>query len=585
MFVGAGAVAPSLAQSGRRMNLGERIMSELTYKKFLDRVRTSIDSLSEADLRELILNWAQGTDYSQRSQFLNKLNGSMRKKKPNLDPGHLLCSIEKFAEDVRNGAYCTGWSWDDECREERDGGDESWACEADRFFYSAQNLVHQGAFAAAAQAYQLLFEILEMGEEPGHLPGDPNPYNMLTVNLDEQLALFLRSLYSTWDARERPSLMFEEIQRYWHSISRVGLREIIECVDYPLPGQDVFLTDWINFLSKQNAYPATELMREAVKLQDGVAGLAELARENPAKYPEGYLEWATALETEGKTEESLEVAREALAKIPGDLAIRAKIAELISREGERQNDLQLKLEGYSASFFAAPNVGSLIDLYLTASENDTLPQIQEKVTQAIGELRSQNKTGRQLDSGGKTTHLSNRAYFHTLILSGEYEQLFELCPNHGSLGWSTGDNPKPYLAFLLLSLLSQGGAYGRVLKGQWALVICGRTYLLDQKLRDKYDLVLHKVYGSLKLDDQQQQAYLDWCLKHLAARVEEIVSNRYRTSYSKGAEFVVAIAETLMNLDRKSEAINLINSYHKKYNRFSAFRKELRQAAQGAGIV
>lgn len=558
-------------------------MSEPTYKEFLDQVRSCIDGFSEADLRNLILNWARTTDYSDRNQFLRELNRASCKEW-DFDGEEFLVNIEEFAAQVQSGAYCTGWGWDDEYGEERDWGDESWAEEMDRLFRMAQNLVRHGECTVAGQAYKMLFEILEMAEEPGHLPGDPNPYNMLTVDLDEQLALFLRALYSTWDASARPSLLFAEIRKQWGSIGRMGLRAIMECVDSPLPEQDIFLADWVQFLAEQSVYPITQLMREAVQLRDGVAGLIELAQKNPAKYSEGYLDWITVLEGEGNHKKVLEVAREALIKIPGGLAIRAQIGEFISTEGERQNNHQLILEGYAASFFAAPTVEYLLDLYLTALENDTFIQIQDEVIQKVGELRSQNKRGWEGGSN-ELTFLSNRMYFHTLVLSGDYEQLFDLCHNRGPLGWSTGDNPRPFLILLLLLLLSRGGTYRSVLTKQWEHLVWENSYVPDQRLWEKYNLVLQKVYNSLEFTDERQKSYLDWCLKQLDARVHALVSNHYRTSYYKGAELVVAVAETLMNLSRKSDAIRLINRYHEKYSKFSSFRRELRQAVQIAGIL
>ena len=46
-------------------------MAELTYKEFLNQVRSRIEGFSEAGLRELVLSWAQATtDSEKRYQFL-----------------------------------------------------------------------------------------------------------------------------------------------------------------------------------------------------------------------------------------------------------------------------------------------------------------------------------------------------------------------------------------------------------------------------------------------------------------------------------------------------------------------------------
>ena len=67
--------------------------------------------------------------------------------------------------------------WDEEIREERDWGDEGWAVEMDELFLQSRRLLFQGEYSLAEEAYTKLFGILEMGQEPGHLPGNPDYSN------------------------------------------------------------------------------------------------------------------------------------------------------------------------------------------------------------------------------------------------------------------------------------------------------------------------------------------------------------------------------------------------------------------------
>ncbi|MBE0447179.1 MAG: hypothetical protein IBX64_03595, partial [Actinobacteria bacterium] len=55
----------------------------------------------------------------------------------------------------------------------------------DDFFDQARDALINGHCKLAENAYSQLFEILEMGEEPGHLPGSPDPTDMLETDLEE----------------------------------------------------------------------------------------------------------------------------------------------------------------------------------------------------------------------------------------------------------------------------------------------------------------------------------------------------------------------------------------------------------------
>lgn len=169
----------------------------LSYKEFMEEARMRLRNYSLEDMRALILNWAEEEHPSKRAEFLFKLMTPKQKQideaVPNVET--LLDEIEAFGRRVKNGDYCDGWGWDDAIHEERDWGDESWAEEMDEFLLEARSLLLQGEYKLAEEAYRKLFAILEMGQEPGHLPGDLDSANMLNVDLDEQVALFLRSVY------------------------------------------------------------------------------------------------------------------------------------------------------------------------------------------------------------------------------------------------------------------------------------------------------------------------------------------------------------------------------------------------------
>ncbi len=137
----------------------------------------------------------------------------------------IFSEVFAFACRVDEGHYCDGWGWDDDIHEEMDWGDESWAGEMDHYFLQANYLLGEGYPHVARQVYESLFDILEMGEEPGHLPGDPDVTCMLQVDVLEQVALLLRSVYLTTDSGQRPDKIYTLVTNYGNLYGPVSLKD------------------------------------------------------------------------------------------------------------------------------------------------------------------------------------------------------------------------------------------------------------------------------------------------------------------------------------------------------------------------
>lgn len=550
-------------------------MTVFSYKAFLDEVRGKVDGLEAEELRELLFAWAKSLDHDQRAWFLQNLEQHSNPQSPQLTSDALFEQIKAFSQRMENEGYSEGWGWDDYYREERDWGDESWARELDRFFISGQRLVRGGQNEVAIKVYERVFAILDLASEVG-LPGDLDHCNMLEVDLGEQLALFLRALYSTWAAEERPALLLKAMRDYSEYGGRVGLRSIIECADSPLPEQEIFLEDFLAYLQGQTGPSVLELTQETALLLRGPAGPLELARRNPAKYAHGYLTWLSFLESQGKKTEMLETAREALGKIPADLTVRAQIGAVIFKCGRDDDNYELMREGLLASFAAHPKLDYLVELYGIGLRTDQYRAIRQEVSRIVNRLRQEGKIRSRSWGLNATTLLTDHCFYHTLVLSGNYAELFALTKGHGSLGWSDGTNPKPLLLLLLLFLLAPGEIDSPILTGLWGQAISTEGFEIDQVLSAKYLKVLGEVYAAVELEPKTKSDYLHWCLEEVNSRVAAIVSNKYRRSYPKAAKLVAALAFTLRKMGQPKNAIVLLDGYHQQYSRYSAFRRELR---------
>jgi hypothetical protein len=455
----------------------------------------------------------------------------------------------------------------------------------DEFFLQARSLLFQGEYKISAEVYQRLFDVLELGEEPGHLPGDPDCVNMLKVDIDEQVVLFLMSIYMNSAPTERLALLYESIKRYRDLFGDVTLKNIVDAADTLLPDFDIFLADLIGFLKNQSPMIDSELLREAIALEGGVPAISEFARQYADKYPKAYVDWITALEKNGDTDSVIQVAREGLSRIPRDFKVRAEVAEAISRIGEKLNDNALRLEGYRECFYSRPSIQGLLDLYIVAIENDCFDEVRNEVEQRVAELyRDRMPVTIYPNIEQQSSSVSVNVFFNALLLSGRYEKVFDMCKGKDLLGWSTGDNPKPLLITFMMMVLSDEGRHAKMLNSQWEEAI-GIGYSMSKAYIEKYRKVFNFIKKEyIKLDNEQEDFYLKWCRDEIGRRVDAIVSNQHRGSYHKAAGLLVAMAETLADRGEKQDGMGFIEKYKNKYSRHTAFKREVACAVQASGL-
>ena len=561
-------------------------MTVLSYKEFMEEVRIRLGTLSTEDLQNLILDQASEEHPSKRHEFLDNLVPPKQKKAVKFDAKTLMNEIAAFARRVENGEYCDGWGWDDDIHEERDWGDESWAGEIDELFLQARSVLLQGEYKLAKEAYTNLFDILEMGQDPGHLPGDPDYVDMLKVDMNEQVALFLRSVYMSSSSRERPALLYEAIKGYGDLAHKVNLGNVMNALDFLLPDFDAFLAEWIDFLKNQSEMDISELLREAILIQGGIPAISEFARQNADKHPKAYIDWIAAIETEEDTESVIRVAREGMSRIPRDYTIRAKVAETISRTGEKLNDNELKLEGYEECFYSDPSIGYLLDLYVTAIDCDRFEEVRGKTEQRIMELRGKSgiPASNYHNREQNESSVSEGVLINALLLGGRYEKVFEMCKGNGPLGWSSSENPKPLFVTFMMVVLSKEGIHSKVLIQQWDDAIENTSYRTGKEYIEKYKKIIDFIKESIQLNTEQEEFYLKWCTGETGCRIDAIVNNQHRGSYHKAAGLLVAMAETLANSKKKQEGMDLIERYRNKYPRHRAFKSEIKQALQSSGL-
>lgn len=564
-------------------------MSALSYKEFMDAVKDRLARLSRDELLNIFVHRAEQTPAAKRREFLHELTAPGRKAEA-VAAATLLEEIEAFAARVENGDYVEGWGWDEDICDERDWGDESWAEEMDGLFVQAGSLLLQGEHRVAEMAYKQLFDILAMGEEPGHLPGNPDSGSMLKADLGEQAALYLRAIYVNAAAADRPALLFEAMNEYAHFADRrLKLQHVIGAADSPLPDLNRFLGEWIDWLIRQEGMHVGEWLREAVWLQGGVPALSDFARRHADRYPKAYADWIGALEQEAVGDEAIvEAAREGLAAIPRDYAARADVAEALARVGERRGDLALKLEGYRERLYSRPTIRHLLDLYVAAQESGRWVEMREFAEQRIMALRRPEDrpatAGRHDYPEREVSSVSEGLVCHALLLGGRYDRAIDLCKHTNPLGWSDPEHPQPaVLAFVMVFLAKTGHSLGAVTR-EWEAAIGKAGYEMDAAYVAKYKQAARIATESVPFDAEQEARCLEWCGHEVGRRVDAIVSNQHRGSYYKAAGLLVAMAEVLAGRGQRTEGMKLIEAYRNKYPRHSSFKSDLAASLKASGL-
>jgi len=432
-------------------------MNSISLKNFLDRVKERLAELSHEDLRDMIIAWAKKTTPAQRMEFLYSLAPPPSKKDVPEPDEEFLEEINAFSERVQNGDYCDGWGWDDAIRDERDWGDESWAEEADDFFARAREALLDGLYEMAKNAYHELFDILEMGQEPGHLPGHPDLKQMLATDLAEECVCFLRAVYLTAPTEDRPEKLLEAMNEYgYFADSRLNLQEIVEAGENRLPDFDRFLPAWIDYLREIGT--RNDLLLEAVKMSGGVPALAALARQEGKEHPKNYLEWIKALDEEKNYPAMLDAAREGLAMVPQNYVVRAEIARGMVNAAENLGDTDSQLTGWREAFYSKPDLDSFLNLLSLAGQKGCRQkEAYSAIARTIYLVEDEDKIrGYYYPESNETSksRASKSLLVQICLLSGHYGKAFDVCRKEGSLGWSFGQNPKGMLIPFFLVLLA-----------------------------------------------------------------------------------------------------------------------------------
>lgn len=592
-----------------------RRVNSLGLAPFLAELAARLRALPAAELHARLLAHAEQLPADQRAGFLALFTGEppapTRRRASRRDGKRLLADIDAFVDRIRSGAYVDGWGWDDELREERAFGDESWAGEMDELFDQAAAVFLAGDLELAHQAYGRLLEAFSLDQEPDTFCGPDPPTLMVDTDLGEAKARYLRAVYETTPLAGRAEQLEADIHELDHIAEPVSLRAIAETRPAPLPDLQAFLPDLIEILQGRLdsdwAQQERRLLAEAAVLLAGTDALAGLARRPGPQQPALFEHWIGALEREGRTGEAAAAAREALATLGAHGEGTARIAERLARLLDARQDAEAVLDARRRAWRAAPSRTRLLALHAAATlagrTGQVLGEEADLLDTTPGELAASMISGQRLAC-------------ELLLLAGRVEPAVARLQAADPLGWSGPTHPGAVvLPWLLVAATGKPAPAGTLLADQLREIDhvdrWGAYGLPDL---DDTDLDLDDadtVAASLAPDAASKREHPSPSLSALLAeglargvgaaedrarwlgiaqaladaRVAAIVDAKHRGAYQRAAALLVACAEALALAGRQAAAAELVTTVRDRYPRHVAFRRELDQATRSSPLL
>jgi len=208
-------------------------------------------------------------------------------------------------------------------------------------------------------------------------------------------------------------------------------------------------------LREQQGASADRWLREAIRLLEGTKGLAAFARKEGKAHPRAYLDWLTALQSEGKTAQVVAAAREALRALPADRPIRAAIADHLCEAARTLGDPETLQEGRWEAFTVKPSLGRLLDLWEATPESKRRTRMRQAERHLDQSLQRQTRRSVEefdatVDDDLETPAWVDRTLLaHARMLCGDWEAARAMAADADVLGWSSSDNPQGVVSDLV----------------------------------------------------------------------------------------------------------------------------------------
>lgn len=564
--------------------------STLALKPYLESIRIRCQRLSKDEILDIISGIAQDIPMHKRGEFLGKIDAlSKGKIEVPLSGGDILSQITDLKDTVderiasiENGTFHEDYdAWDDySYDEDPDALSEEQKEELEALFWQAERLFLSGQARLAREVYEALFEFFSTDSD---YSVGVSEYD-IDINFREQRARYCRCVYEASTSNERVKEVMQAMQihaamdQYHFDLSGeryLMFQDVIDAKMGELPDWEAFLPEWKKALSRKTTDRGAVLLLEAINWIDGIEGVATLARKWGASQPRGYLYWLDVLMSAEDWRGVSQRAQQALKSFKmGDF--RAQVAVMLVRAGEELNEGNLILKGKRERFYSLPNDRHLIDLIEEAEKNN---QRGRELHNALEVLKTQEQHTLQVKA---------------LLMAGELGDAYSKAKNSDHIGWSYGNNAGGVLLGGILAALTDCAAKAPVITNLLQRYTNIKTYSFeiseDYVTPDREDTVVsNEILKGLKgavILPADKKKFMSWAERIGRRRIDHIVTNKYRNAYGRAAEVLGALAECWAVDGKTEKSRGIIEEFrNQKYNRFTAFKREIDQVIGNSGIL
>lgn len=563
----------------------------LSLRPYLETITEHCQGLTKEELLDVIIGIAQDIPQNQRAEFLNKFPRLSKQTVSSKTSSRdwltqildLKAEVQARMKSVEDGSYYDeNDAWDEYNDEGPPSLTEEMKTELESYFREVDKIFWRGHFSEAKDLYHALLNFMEESEDPFFGSGAIDYY--VDIDCREVRARYCRCLAETQNepkklAKEMIKAMNLQasVQPYRLELSEEKypmLRDVMATKQGDLPNWDLFLNEWKNLLKQHDTDRSYLLLMEVTTMTEGSEGLASLAKRLGEKQPRGYLYWIQELRKRSDWKTTISACQEALQSISQN-TFKVQVAEYLIEAAQTIDDKKMILTGRREKFFASLSRTDLVDCLAEASDQKARDSEIKIILEHLLNLKEQ-KTLQTL----------------ILILSGKLDEAFERIKNSKAIGWSDGKSGTGILFGSLLTVLTKGADNAQVIK----TVL--QRYADQDSRDDRPDLMekhkngfgvtreIKKSLQEISATPRQQEKWLSWTTGIAERRIDHILTNKHRRAYGRAAEVLGALAEYYVIQNDPSKAAALLREHRdKKYNRFPAFKQELRDVLGSSKVL
>jgi hypothetical protein len=355
------------------------------------------------------------------------------------------------------------------------------------------------------------------------------------------------------------------------------LQDVIDAKPGEMQDLEAFLPAWKKTLSQRGTKARSAvLLLEAVNRLEGIRGVSRLARKWKNSQPQGYLFWLSILKNENDNQGIVKVSKEGLKALMEGKS-RERVAEFLIDAATNLIDSQHLLLGERERFFSHMSDQNLLDLVNEAIRQNVRGKELDRVIQFFKARKSMNDEEKVL-------------YVKTLLMSGIISAAVTMAKKEKSVGWSYDSNAGVVFGSVLSNLAGhseKAGTIQTLLKSyaNQQSIYSGSISIDDGTGSSFYNEIIEGLKLK-KVTKPKAAEYLSWAEKIGKNRIDHIVSNKHRNAYERAAQVLGSLAETYAAMGQKSKAVKILHKYYnEKYNRFSAFRREVKAVVKDSELL